>query len=157
VTFRHLYVHAPFCARRCSYCDFSIAVRRQTPVAEFLDALGSEALHHRANAPLRTLYVGGGTPSRLGGDGLGALVRLFGAERGTDECTIEANPEDVTPDAATAWVRSGVNRVSIGAQSFDPHVLAWMHRTHDVAAIGQAVRTARAAGVWNPIISRSMG
>ncbi len=146
---RHLYVHAPFCARRCSYCDFSIAVRRRTPVGEYLHALAAEAAHHHAGGAPRTLYVGGGTPSRLGGEGLAALVGLLGAGHGTDECTIEANPEDVTADAAAAWKGAGVTRISIGAQSFDPGVLAWMHRTHDVEAIGRAVRTARAAGIAN--------
>jgi oxygen-independent coproporphyrinogen-3 oxidase len=149
VSIAHLYVHAPFCARRCSYCDFAIAVRRRVPVEEFLGTLAREAAHHRAETPAHTLYVGGGTPSRLGGEGLARLLRLFGAERGIEECTIEANPEDVTPEAAAAWVRAGVNRLSIGAQSFDGRVLAWMHRTHDVEAIGRAVRTARDAGIRN--------
>lgn len=145
----HLYVHVPFCARRCTYCDFSIAVRRVTPVGDFLSALAAEAAHHGAVGPLRTLYLGGGTPSRLGGDGVARLLALFGAEHGTDECTIEANPEDVTAEAAAAWVRAGVNRISIGAQSFEPRVLAWMHRVHDADAIGRAVHTARQAGIAN--------
>jgi len=149
VNARHVYVHVPFCARRCSYCDFSIAVRRTVPVAAFLDAVTMEAAHHGAPARPSTLYLGGGTPSRLGGDGLATLVRRLGAEQGIEECTVEANPEDVTRDAVTAWVRAGVNRLSIGAQSFEPRVLAWMHRVHDAAAIGRAVRSARAGGIAN--------
>jgi len=145
----HVYVHVPFCARRCSYCDFAIAVRRLVPVSEYLAALAREATHHHAPRSPRTLYLGGGTPSLLGGQGAAALLRLFGAEQGIDECTVEANPEDVTAEAVEAWVRAGVNRLSIGAQSFEPRVLAWMHRTHDADGIARAVRTARAGGIGN--------
>ena len=76
---RHLYVHVPFCARRCSYCDFSIAVRRETPVDEYLASIAAEL---RLRFPpdeqwtLDTLYLGGGTPSRLGGDGIARLIDL---------------------------------------------------------------------------------
>jgi len=68
--------------------------------------------------------------------------------RGT-EVTLEANPEDVTPDSARAWRAAGINRISLGAQSFDDRVLKWMHRSHDAARIGDAVRTLRAAGIEN--------
>lgn len=144
---RHLYVHVPFCARRCTYCDFSIAVRRRVPVAAYVEAVEREAaLAHRGGA-LATVYLGGGTPSRLGGEGVAALLRGLGAPRDLDECTLEANPEDVTPEAVRVWVASGVTRLSIGAQSFSPAALRWMHRTHDVAAIGAAVAAARAGGI----------
>ena len=151
-TARHLYIHVPFCARRCSYCDFSIAVRSVTPVGAFVDALGLEL--HCSNADigeLDTIYLGGGTPSRLGrgiGDVL-ALVRGVALVSDDAEITIEANPDDVTPEAAMAWVQAGVNRVSLGAQSFDPQVLAWMHRTHSADQIGVAVGTIRDAGIAN--------
>lgn len=96
------------------------------------------------------MYVGGGTPSKLGALGIRQLfdeltaagVRLApGAE-----FTIEANPEDITPAAAAAWLQAGVNRLSIGIQSFSPEVLAWMHRTHSADEAAAAVATARAAG-----------
>src|SRR2546428_241774 len=87
----HLYLHVPFCARRCSYCDFSIAVRKRVPAAEYVDAV------------LRELD----------------------------------------------WLRAGVNRVSLGAQSFDDRVLRWMHRSHDAARIGDAVGMLRGAGIDN--------
>ena len=145
----HVYVHVPFCARRCSYCDFAIAVRRTIPVRDYLDALAREASSTAIAGVPATLYLGGGTPSLIGGDGVAEVARMTGALPGVEEFTVEANPDDVTPRAAAAWVRSGVNRLSIGAQSFHPHVLAWMHRTHEVAAIAQAVRTARAEGITN--------
>jgi oxygen-independent coproporphyrinogen-3 oxidase len=152
---RHVYVHVPFCSRRCSYCDFSIAVRRIVPVDEYLDALEAE-LHTRfGDGPVGdvdTIYFGGGTPSRLGGDGLAralALVeRRFPRASGA-EITAEANPEDVTPESASAWRQAGIARLSLGSQSFDDRALAWMHRTHDAAAIERAVATARAAGITN--------
>ena len=147
---RHLYIHVPFCARRCTYCDFSIAVRKRTPVAEYLDGLARELALAGAPADLTTVYLGGGTPSRLGGEGIARLADLLGRPRDLAEFTIEANPDDVTPEAVRAWAAAGVNRISLGAQSFDDRVLAWMHRTHDASGqIGRAVSVARDHGLAN--------
>lgn len=153
VVARHVYLHVPFCARRCSYCDFSIAVRREVPVDEYLGALAAELETRFGRSPaadVDTLYLGGGTPSRLGGPGVAAAVELlrrrFSLVRG-GELTLEANPDDVTPAAAEHWAAAGVTRVSLGSQSFDDGALAWMHRTHDAAAIGGAVKTLRDAGI----------
>lgn len=148
---RHLYVHVPFCARRCSYCDFSIAVRRTVPVNEYLDALAFD-LARSGSAPLQldTLYLGGGTPSSLGGEGIARLtdlVRTRATIAPDAEITVEANPDDVTSDAARAWHAAGVNRVSLGGQSFDPAVLAWMHRTHDAGQLPRAMATLRDAEI----------
>jgi oxygen-independent coproporphyrinogen-3 oxidase len=152
---RHVYVHVPFCARRCSYCDFAIAVRRDVPVDEYVRALEGELRTRFPDAPPReveTLYLGGGTPSRLGGEGVARVIeavqRWFPLAAG-GELTIEANPEDVDAASAASWAAAGVNRLSLGAQSFNDHVLAWMHRTHDAAAIERAVAAARAAGLEN--------
>jgi len=151
VTAHHVYVHVPFCARRCTYCDFSIAVRRRVPVDTYLDALAREVSRIDLPDALKTIYLGGGTPSRLGGAGIARLLGLLGegGGRGAEEVTLEANPEDVAPDAARAWLAAGVNRLSLGAQSFEPRVLAWMHRTHDADAIAAAVAHARSAGFTN--------
>ncbi|MEO6444807.1 MAG: radical SAM family heme chaperone HemW [Gemmatimonadaceae bacterium] len=153
--YRHLYVHVPFCARRCSYCDFAIAVRRQTPVAEFVASLRGELQARtpgRAATALDTLYLGGGTPSRLGGEGVAFALDVvrehFDLAPGS-EVTVEANPEDVTPAVVRAWRGAGVNRVSLGVQSFSPEVLRWMHRTHDVAAIHRAAEALRIGGIAN--------
>ena len=146
---RHLYIHIPFCARRCTYCDFSIAVRRRTPVGEFLDGLERELTLAGLPADLATIYLGGGTPSRLGGEGIARLADLLGRPRGLDEFTIEANPDDVTPEAVRAWVSAGVNRISLGAQSFDERVLSWMHRTHQAGQVGRAVSVSRDHGLTN--------
>src|SRR6266705_1094703 len=191
----HLYLHVPFCARRCSYCDFSIAVRKRVPAREYVDAVLRELDWLRAADPgptargligndagpllseprgnlkdsrsvaapgcadrgLDTLYLGGGTPSLLPPHAihelldaiLGKLRIPHSAFRTDVEVTLEANPEDVTLEHATAWRRAGVNRVSLGAQSFDDRVLRWMHRSHDVACIGDAVGMLRRAGIDN--------
>lgn len=145
--FHHLYVHIPFCARRCTYCDFAIAVRPLAPVREYLQALEIELSSAPPLADVQTLYLGGGTPSRLGGEGIARLLSLLPI--GIPEVTIEANPEDVTAGAVGRWVAAGVNRLSLGVQSFDDDVLAWMHRTHDSGAVVRAVQAARAAGIAN--------
>lgn len=151
---RHLYVHVPFCARRCSYCDFAIAVRRVVPVDEYVGALRAElALRHGALAggwELETLYFGGGTPSRLGGAGLAAAiaaVRELATLAPGAELTIEANPDDVDEASAGAWAAAGANRLSLGVQSFAEEALAWMHRSHGASRAAEAVRAARAAGI----------
>lgn len=148
---RHVYVHVPFCARRCSYCDFAIAVRKAVPVAEYLDALEREIGIRAGEASHRvdTVYLGGGTPSRLGPDGVARLLDLlrgrFAPVEGA-EITIEANPEDIDAGTASGWRRAGITRVSLGVQSFDDGVLRWMHRTHDSARVHQAVAALRDAG-----------
>src|SRR5262245_15040325 len=151
----HVYVHVPFCARRCTYCDFSIAVRRVVPVDEYVAALKRE-LEIRfpdiSDAPIETLYFGGGTPSRLGGEGVASLVAMLRRHlrlAEDAEVTLETNPEDVNADAIARWRDAGVNRLSLGGQSFDERVLEWMHRSHDAAAIGRAVDIARAGGIQN--------
>ena len=148
----HLYVHVPFCQRRCSYCDFSIAVRKRIPAQEYVEVIFKEA----ATLPqddFETIYLGGGTPSLLPPEAIAALLHELASLRRTPhaecEVTLEANPEDVTPDNARAWRAAGVNRVSLGAQSFDDSVLKWMHRSHDAARIGAAVHALRGAGIEN--------
>lgn len=165
---RHLYIHVPFCARRCSYCDFSIAVRSVTPVDEYLAALRTElkqiaardddAMQLRRIAgvagrdALETVYLGGGTPSRLGGAGIASVISAvrehWQLARGA-EITIEANPEDINDIAVSHWRAVGVNRVSLGGQTFNDAALRWMHRTHDAAQIGRAVQILRRGGIDN--------
>src|SRR5437763_15757603 len=160
----HLYLHVPFCRRRCTYCDFSIAVRKRIPEREYVDAVVQELRQGLtdpgrepgdAEAGLETIYFGGGTPSLLPPDAVATLLTSLRdvfhltSLRDDFEVTLEANPEDVTLETAAAWRRAGINRVSLGAQSFDDRVLQWMHRSHDAARIAAAVRTLRDAGVDN--------
>ena len=151
---RHLYIHIPFCARRCSYCDFSIAVRKNVPAREYLACIERELQLVEAPSGLDTIYLGGGTPSLLPPDALTTLLTSVRqafplTDPSAVEITLEANPEDVTADAASAWRRAGVNRVSLGGQSFDDRVLRWMHRVHDAAQTGEAFRALRNAGFDN--------
>lgn len=151
----HVYVHVPFCSRRCSYCDFSIAVRRVVPSDEYLASLGAE-IDLRFPPPndwrVDTLYFGGGTPSKLGAGGVARMLTTVRSRMNLAadaEVTLETNPEDVTTESIAAWHDAGVNRLSVGAQSFDDRVLRWMHRTHDATMIGRAVDEARRGGIDN--------
>jgi oxygen-independent coproporphyrinogen-3 oxidase len=150
---RHLYVHVPFCARRCAYCDFAIAVRRNVPVDEYLASLEREIESKVSTSyRLESVYLGGGTPSRLGKLGIERtmdLVRSRFELQDDTEITIEANPDDVDANQAAAWRGAGVNRVSLGIQSFDDSVLQWMHRIHNASGAINAFRTLRGAGFDN--------
>jgi oxygen-independent coproporphyrinogen III oxidase len=152
----HVYLHVPFCARRCSYCDFAIAVRRDVPSAAYTDATlrewgGWQNHEIWAESPgVESVYFGGGTPSRLEPGAIARILQRIAADRAVApgaEVTLEANPDDVTREAARGWRAAGVSRVSLGAQSFDPAVLGWMHRTHSAEQIGTAVATLRNAGI----------
>jgi oxygen-independent coproporphyrinogen-3 oxidase len=150
----HLYVHVPFCARRCVYCDFAIAVRPRIPVEEYLQALQAELTMRHASSELglATLYLGGGTPSKLGGDGIARLLEITGRTvtiAADAEITIEANPEDVSAETVRAWRSAGINRVSLGVQSLDDGVLRWMHRTHSADTTRNAVQVLREGGIDN--------
>ena len=125
------------------------------PVDEYLSALNAEIetrFGARQPSQVDTIYLGGGTPSRLGGDGVARALELvrrqFQPGAGA-EITMEANPDDVSPEAAERWLAAGVNRLSIGAQSFDDRVLSWMHRTHNSTTTARAVQAARSAGITN--------
>lgn len=155
VSVSHVYVHAPFCTRRCRYCDFAVSVRRSADPMEWARAIGLElraAVDRgvvRLERPLRTLYVGGGTPSLLGSGAMDALLDASGPDLAVGaqtEWTAEANPESFTPDVASAWRSAGVGRVSLGVQSFDEGVLRWMGRLHGADGAVRAVETARSAG-----------
>ena len=154
----HLYIHVPFCTRRCSYCDFAIAVRRAVPTDAYVEAVTREWRAWQghgvwdASPTIDTVYFGGGTPSRLDPSGIERLLERIRADRPVApaaEITLEANPDDVTPESAAAWARAGVNRVSLGTQSFDPAALAWMHRTHTAEQVPRAVAVLRSAGIAN--------
>jgi oxygen-independent coproporphyrinogen-3 oxidase len=124
------------------------------PVAEYLNALAIEldSVGDTIGPSLSTLYFGGGTPTHLGPDGVSALVELVRSRFSLDpeaEITLETNPEDVTPDAVAAWLRAGINRLSLGIQSFDDNVLQWMHRTHSSAESSKAIEIARTGGISN--------
>lgn len=147
-----LYLHVPFCARRCTYCDFYFVAGRKSP-AGFVAAACVEierlAARYAAQERIETIYLGGGTPSRLPLDDVAVLLdRLrtsFRADR-LDELTVEVNPDDATPEYLRGLRGLGVDRLSIGIQSFFDEDLQWMNRAHDAAAAHRVVDAARAAG-----------
>lgn len=154
-----LYVHVPFCTRRCHYCDFAVTPSADPPIRDWLEALAEDLNQWQAELdtprlpPLDTIFVGGGTPSLLGAAGMDGLRRLledrFPLDPDTVEWTAEANPNSLTSDTARAWREAGVNRLSLGVQSFDDRVLEWLGRSHDRSEATAAVERARAAGFEN--------
>ena len=124
---RHLYVHLPFCAHRCGYCDFVTVVGREELHARYVDAVLAELDLERGllAESLETVFLGGGTPTLTDGR---ELRRLLESLPHAEEVTVEANPETVTPDLARLLRESGVTRVSLGAQSFQPDLLLVLER-----------------------------
>jgi oxygen-independent coproporphyrinogen-3 oxidase len=147
---QHLYVHLPFCAHRCGYCDYVTVVDRRSQHGTYVDALLAELSLARAAGELaqrvETVFLGGGTPTFTEP---GELARLLEALPSADELTVEANPETVTPELAVLLLDGGVNRVSLGAQSFRPHLLAVLERRASPDDVRQGVHTLRAAGCDN--------
>ncbi len=141
---RHLYVHLPFCAHRCGYCDFVTVVGRPGQHAAYVDALlGELELERDVLAPeLETVFLGGGTPTFTDAH---ELARLLTALPPADEVTVEANPETVTPELARLLRRNGVNRVSLGAQSFQPRLLEVLERHAGPDAVRRAFYALRDA------------
>jgi oxygen-independent coproporphyrinogen-3 oxidase len=150
-----LYVHVPFCAARCHYCDFSSGALSTRAVEDYLSALESEAAVRAPAAhgvEFRSMFFGGGTPSALSPSqftrlrsGLAAHYRLARDA----EITVEVNPESMTGGRLAAWLEAGVNRLSIGVQSFDDEELRRLGRIHGAAHARNAVNRARAGGVTN--------
>lgn len=152
---RSLYVHVPFCSRQCGYCDFAIHVGRLPDGERWTRVLQAEWRRVRDRTdlgpfPLETVYVGGGTPSLLGPelpDMVRAVLDRPKGQVAAVEWTIEANPEQLASDTLTTWVRAGVNRVSIGVQSFHEPTLRWMGRLHGQNGAERAIEAARRAGL----------
>ena len=145
---RHLYIHLPFCAHRCGYCDFVTVVGRHGQHSAYVDALLAELdLEHDLLAPeLETVFLGGGTPTFTQP---AALERLLAALPPAREVTVEANPETVTQELARTLRRLGVNRVSLGVQSFQPRLLAVLERVAQPDTVRRAFYHLRDAGFDN--------
>jgi oxygen-independent coproporphyrinogen-3 oxidase len=145
---RHLYVHLPFCAHRCGYCDFVTVVGRRGQHAAYVDALlGELELERELLAPeLDTVFLGGGTPTFTQPR---ELERLLAGLPSAAEVTVEANPETVSPALAALLRGSGVNRVSLGAQTFQPALLSVLDRVAGPDDVRRAVYHLRDAGFDN--------
>ncbi|NLF29596.1 MAG: radical SAM family heme chaperone HemW, partial [Planctomycetes bacterium] len=147
-----LYVHVPVCRRRCAYCDFFSLVADADLAAGIADGLVAE-LHLRAGAlagPARTAFVGGGTPTALAPQDLQRVLAAVADHTAAGaEFTVEANPTTLTDQMLAILARAGVNRLSVGVQSFDDRELAVLGRTHSAAQAREALNRAAAAGFSN--------
>ncbi len=149
-----LYLHIPFCAQRCVYCDFYF-VTTQKSHTSFVEALCAEIAHYTedyGDEPVETIYFGGGTPSLLHLDDIARILETLHARfdtRAVREVTLEMNPDDADLDYLRGLRTLGVDRLSIGIQSFFAEDLAFMNRSHDVAQAEAVVPLARLAGFEN--------
>lgn len=151
---RSLYLHVPFCFHKCHYCDFYSIVDSRDRQGPFTERLAREirALGQWTTGPLDTIFVGGGTPTLLAVEYWRHLLdTLHGSFdlSGPLEFTVECNPETPTPELMDLLASHGVNRLSIGAQSFNPDHLKTLERWHEPASVPRAVDMARAAGIIN--------
>ena len=148
---RSLYVHVPFCAHRCGYCDFVTTSRSPELHERYVVALERELqlrAPQEAAAGFDTVFIGGGTPTLLGPEPMERLLTMVnGVSAAGAEVTIECNPETVTPLLARQLVEGGVSRVSLGAQSFSPAVLATLERRASPDIVRGAVTMLRDAGI----------
>lgn len=150
-----LYLHVPFCAKKCPYCDFNTYAGMGALYDDTVDALCAEMARwapHMAGRPVETIFVGGGTPTVLSAP---QVARLYAAVRANFEpvadceITSEANPGTVDQESFATLHALGVNRLSLGVQSFQPEELAFLGRIHDADDVARAVVAARAAGFDN--------
>ncbi len=143
---RAAYVHVPFCAHRCGYCDFAIATGQDQYIELYVDALAAELATLGTPQPVRTLFLGGGTPSHLPAAPLARLLsevlHWLPPEPGY-EFSVEANPESLDAEKVAVLADHGVTRVSLGAQSFHPHLLRALERRHDPDEVPCAVERVR--------------
>jgi putative oxygen-independent coproporphyrinogen III oxidase len=140
-----VYIHIPFCRHRCDYCAFATWTDRDHVIDDYLDALRLDI--SRADlGPVSSVFVGGGTPTRVPAADLAAVLAAIPLAAGA-EVTVECNPDDVTVEMMQIYADAGVNRVSIGVQSMVPSVLASLGRTHVPANVSHAVAAVRAAGI----------
>lgn len=160
-----IYLHVPFCASICNYCNFNRGLLDEALKARYVDALDAEIRRAADGAAVDTIYFGGGTPSLLAPEELARLVAAcrdgFAVAPGA-EVTLEANPETVTAPELRGWVAAGATRISLGVQSLRDAELARLGRRHTAARAAEAVGLARAAGcdvsadlmLWLPMQTR---
>jgi oxygen-independent coproporphyrinogen-3 oxidase len=156
-----IYIHVPWCRRRCPYCDFYFVVGK--PKENFIDALLREWTHRKhnyLNEPAKSIYFGGGTPSLLEPQKIAYVINFFIKEKALAhdaEITIEANPEDLLTDYAMQLSKTAVNRISLGVQSFDDTILAFLGRKHSSAMAHMAIENLFSAGYHNISVDMIIG
>lgn len=145
------YVHIPFCTQICYYCDFSKVFIKNQPVDAYLQALIREFESYKIEQ-LRTLYIGGGTPTAISAEQLDYLLSHLTKNLDLsqlEEFTIEANPGDLTPDKIAVLEKSAVNRISLGVQTFNDKQLKRIGRSHNEAQIYESIDSLKGAGFDN--------
>lgn len=146
-----VYIHVPFCVTRCSYCDFAVVVGDESAARSYRSCVAAEIRTFQRDVPraVDSIYVGGGTPSRLAPEDvrvlLDAVRSAFDVSSGA-EISLEANPEDIDDNRLRGYRDAGVNRITLGIQSLDDGVLRRVGRRHDAATALEAMRSARRAG-----------
>jgi oxygen-independent coproporphyrinogen-3 oxidase len=147
---RAAYVHVPFCAHHCNYCDFAVTADHDHLIDLYLEALGQELTTLGQPEPVETLFIGGGTPTHLAPGQLARLLddlnRWLPLQAGY-EFTVEANPGTLTEEKVCVLVEHGVNRLSVGGQSFQPHLLRVLERDHGPNDIARAVELGKKQGM----------
>lgn len=149
-----VYIHIPFCRKACHYCDFHFSTSLKTKDS-VLNGIHLEALQRKesiADQEIKTIYLGGGTPSLLNSSELENIldaIHTHYSVSSTPEITLEANPEDITDAVVKSWINLGINRLSIGVQSFNEDILTWMNRSHNSTQASLSVNTAQNAGISN--------
>ena len=154
---RAVYIHVPFCLHHCGYCDFALVANRDHLIPQYLQALDNELQAHRRIVgdvvEVDTIFVGGGTPTHLSPDTLRTLLALIGQHfhaAANAEISVEANPDGLDTERLDVLKEHGVNRLSLGVQSFDDAVLRTLERTHTGA---QAIETVQRCQQWIPNVS----
>lgn len=144
-----VYVHIPFCVKRCDYCAFATWTDRHHLQQQYLDALQTD-IERSLDRAATSIFVGGGTPTLVDPVHLGRVIDSIPRAQNA-EVTVECNPDDVTDELLATYLDAGVNRVSIGVQSMVPHVLAALGRWHHPDNVEHAVESVRRSGVrtWN--------
>ena len=148
-----IYLHIPFCKKACHYCNFHFSTQT-ADMQVFVDTLIQEIALQKSyiKEPIETIYFGGGTPSLLEEAQLNEILAAIDAHfeiADVIECTLEANPDDMHPSKIAAWKKIGINRLSIGIQSFQASALTWMNRAHTVEQSHAAIQMALDAGIDN--------
>ncbi|WP_180316651.1 radical SAM family heme chaperone HemW [Shouchella shacheensis] len=160
---RSMYIHIPFCEHICHYCDFNKVFLENQPVNAYIEALiqeMKEARRVQGDVPVRTIYIGGGTPTALTALQLRTLLEamhaIFHLEE-VEEWTVEVNPDSADGDKLAVLKAFGVTRLSIGVQTFTPELLSEIGRTHSPTSVTQAIETARAYGFDNISVDLMLG
>ena len=157
-----IYVHIPYCKKACHYCNFHFSVSLKNK-NDFIAALLKEMelqKNYLQQEPVTTVYFGGGTPSLLEEKDLQTIFERLHSSFNISshaEITLEANPDDITTEKLAIWRNAGINRLSIGIQSFFEEDLLWMNRAHNASQAKDCIALARAAGFYNVSIDLIYG